>query len=193
MANIPVERKGGTPWWTWLLALLAIVGLIWLIAELFDTEPDEDDLAVVDDIDMVDDTALGDGNPELLATAIFYEAPDRDTYVGQEVVLDSLRVERVIGDSTFTVSAIDGSLDVPKLMVLSQEPSPGVPGIEGQVDINPGQRLELTGTVMRLDGDPANVLGITQAEADAADAGRVYIRANSVDINEADLENVEVN
>ncbi len=38
MANIPVERKGGTPWWTWLLALLAIIGLIWLVAELFEND-----------------------------------------------------------------------------------------------------------------------------------------------------------
>jgi len=58
MANIPVERtRTGIPWWAWLLGLLALVALIWFVAELFDNEPDElagrdDNIGVIDDFEI---------------------------------------------------------------------------------------------------------------------------------------------
>ena len=31
MAEIPVEKKSGMPWWGWLTAALAVLALIWLV------------------------------------------------------------------------------------------------------------------------------------------------------------------
>ena len=61
MANIPVERKSGAGWLPWLIGLLVVGGLIWLVAELFDNEPDADELAGTDDnVGVIDDVELGD-------------------------------------------------------------------------------------------------------------------------------------
>ena len=67
MANIPVEHtRTGTPWWLWLLGLLLLGGLIWLIAELFDNEPDADEIAGQDDnIGVIDDFEIEPGADEV--------------------------------------------------------------------------------------------------------------------------------
>ena len=67
MANIPVERTStGTPWWVWLLGLLLLAGLVWLIAEMFDNEPDADELAGTDDnVGVLDDFEIEPGRDEV--------------------------------------------------------------------------------------------------------------------------------
>lgn len=67
MANIPVERTStGTPWWLWLLGLLLLGGLVWLVAELFDNEPDADEIAGTDDnIGVIDDVEIEPGADEV--------------------------------------------------------------------------------------------------------------------------------
>ena len=67
MANIPVERTStGTPWWLWLLGLVLLGGLVWLVAELFDNEPDADELAGRDDnIGVIDDVEIEPGADEV--------------------------------------------------------------------------------------------------------------------------------
>ena len=110
MANIPVERKGGTPWWTWLLALLAVIGLIWLIAELFDDEPDADELpGTEDNVGMIDDTELGDdGIGNVAATGAitsFAALAEGTAHVGREVDLDDMNVVALAGDSSFVIGS----------------------------------------------------------------------------------------
>ena len=67
MANIPVEKThSGTPWWLWLLGLLLLGGLVWLVAELFDNEPDADEIAGTDDnIGVIDDFEIEPGADEV--------------------------------------------------------------------------------------------------------------------------------
>lgn len=67
MANIPVERTHtSTPWWLWLLGLLLLGGLVWLVAELFDNEPDADEIAGQDDnIGVIDDFEIEPGADEV--------------------------------------------------------------------------------------------------------------------------------
>jgi len=189
MANIPVEKKSGGGWLPWLLGILALGALLWLGAELFDNEPDADEVAGIENNEgLIDDVELGDDD-DLNGAA----AGGIGYVVGTAVSLDEVRVDRVIGDRTFTVSATEGTLSYPSLIVLDEEPTtPSEPGVEGMVDINPGQLVSINGTVAELDADPATALGITQAEADAVGAERMYIRATEVDILEAELDNVEV-
>lgn len=186
MANIPVEKKSGGGWLPWLLGILALLALVWLAAELFDDEPDADEIAGAEDnVGVIDDVEIGDDD-DMDAAGLGYT-------VGTAVSLDEVRVDRVIGDRTFTISSTDGALDVPSLVVLDEQPTtPSEPGVEGRVDINPGQLVSINGTVQEMDGDPATVLGITQVEADAVNAGQMFVRATEVDILEAELDNVEV-
>ena len=67
MANIPVERtSSGTPWWAWLLGLLLLGVVIWFVAELFDNEPDADELAGTDDnVGVIDDFEIEPGADEV--------------------------------------------------------------------------------------------------------------------------------
>lgn len=61
MANIPVEKTGGAGIWPWLLALLALVLVGWLALELFDDEPDADEIVGTENnVGLIDDVELGD-------------------------------------------------------------------------------------------------------------------------------------
>lgn len=185
MANIPVERQsGGTPWWVWLLLPLALIALIWAAVSLLGGDDDDIDPALVDNQEVVDNEPA----PDVAAVTGIA------TRVGESVTLTDVSVERVIGDRTFTVAAPDGALEVPHVIVLDEEePSPETPGIEGQVDINPGQTVTIEGVIEELDAGPAQALDISQEEAEAVSASRYIIRATSVDITDAELTPVEVN
>ena len=173
MANIPVERTStGTPWWLWLLGLLLLAGLIWLIAGLLDDD-DDVDVAEVDAVETVDPVAV----PE----------PGMD--------LSNLYVTRVPGDRVFYVAPSEAQADMETLVILDQNMSPDVPGIEGQVDINPGQMVDLSAGTMEPLGDMNLAgMGLSDAEASAMtpDTEVIRIDGGDVDIYEQDLQNVEV-
>ena len=176
MANIPVERTStGTPWWLWLLGLLLLALLAWfLISALSD---DDDDVAVVDDTEVVQDVAPA---PVVADTGLD---------------LSDLYVTRVTGDRTFFVAASEADQSNETLVILNQEASPDTPGIEGQVDINPGQRVSLTGATMGTRGDDDLMnMGIPDADLNAMTADTQVIRVDGDDVNilEADMESVEV-
>ena len=134
MANIPVEKtSGGAAWLPWLLGLLALAALIWLGFELFDDEPDADELAGADDnVGVIDDVELGDdqagapagtidtGVDTLRTVAALDEtiAAARDGFVdldGLVVALEDVEVQSLAGDSTFYI----GSGDDRTLVVLA--------------------------------------------------------------------------
>ncbi len=192
MANIPIERKGGTPWWTWLLALLAAIALIWFLSDLFMDDPDEvDDLG--ENVEVMEEPAVNDvdANTGLLTSAaLLLDNPT--TYVGREVEFENMRVTSVVGDSTFYASPVEGDVDRRFFVVLDEERTPGTSGIEGRYDVNAGQLLTIYGTVRRLgQSDPA-MWGITGDESQRMMDDAIYIRAQRLDISEAELDQVEV-
>lgn len=67
MANIPAERTStGTPWWAWLLGLVLLGVAVWFVAELFDNEPDADEIAGLDDnVGVIDDFEIEPGADEV--------------------------------------------------------------------------------------------------------------------------------
>lgn len=106
MANIPIEReRNGMPWWAWLLGLLLLIGAVWLIAELFDDEPDVDELAGRDDnIGIVDPVEIG--GPDAL---------DSDDLAGEPVtVLEDFYV-LVPGEPATDATGAVGPTDVTEL------------------------------------------------------------------------------
>lgn len=191
MANIPVERKGGTPWWTWLLALLAIVGLIWLIAELFDSEPDEDDLAAVDDVSVVDDMDddMGDDmSGDMAATGAitsFAALTEGTANIGREVDLENVEVTAVTGDSSFAIAPTPGQENQAALIVLEDmgewKVGPG-DGSDGEYDVNESNSMDIEGTVRAFDETTPDYADMSDADRNRALRQGVYISANSVDL-----------
>ena len=176
MSTIPVERTG-TPWWLWLLGALLLLALIWfLVSALGD---DDDDVAVVDDPDPVEEVAT---MPAVEETALD---------------MSNLYVTRVVGDRTFFVSPSEAMSDQETLVILDQNNSPNVVGIEGQVDINPGQRISLTGGVMEPLGDMAlDGMGVPADDVSrmTSDTDVIRVDGGEVNILEAPMgeSNVEV-
>ncbi|MEP0548997.1 MAG: hypothetical protein ABJF88_18835 [Rhodothermales bacterium] len=181
MANIPVERKGGTPWWTWLLALLAIAGLIWLIAELFDDEPDEDDIAVVDPVEPIDQPEPMEMDDEVTS---FAALANGTALVGREVDLDGMRVIGLTGDSSFAVGP-GTDMDEAALIVLEDmgewRVGPG-DGSDGTYDVNDGNMLDIAGTIQAFDSSVPDYADMSDVDRDRAMRQGVYISANSVDL-----------
>lgn len=179
MANIPVERKGGTPWWTWLLALLAIIGLIWLIAELFDDEPDEDDIAVVDPIDQPDPI---DVDTEITSFAALASGT---ALIGRRVDLENMEVTAVTGDSSFAIAPPPGQTDQAALIVLEDmgewRVGPGDGG-DGEYDVNESNLMDIEGTIRAFDETAPDYANMSDADRDRALRQGVYISAGSVDL-----------
>ena len=165
MANIPVERTGsGFPLWLLgLLGLLLLGLLLWFFAG-----SDDDDVVVVDDVDETEVVEAGVTDP-VPVTALD---------------MSNLYVTRVTGDRTFFVAPSEAQSDMETLVILDQNDSPDAPGIEGQVDINPGQRVSLTGGVMEPMGDMdlAN-MGIPDADLNAMTADTEVIRVDGGQVN----------
>jgi hypothetical protein len=162
MANIPVERDTGRPWWIWLLGLLLLALLIWLIAELLSGEPDADDELLVDD-------------------PVEEVTPVAPVETGMD--LSDVYVTRVTGDRTFYVAPSETQTDMETLVILDQAMSPGAPGIEGQVDINDGQRVDLSDGRMEPLGDE-DLLDqeLTDTEMNAMTATTEVIRIDGGDV-----------
>ena len=182
MADIPVEpTRTGTPWWLWLLGLLLLAGLLWFLLEAFD---DDDDVAVADDVEVVDDVDVIDDDVSVAGPVTAGAAMD----------MSNLYVTRVPGDRTFFVAPTAGSSDE-TLVILDQTASPGAPGIEGQVDINPGQTVDLSDGRMEALGDMDLLnMGLSDDELNMMTPTTQVIRIDGgdVEISNADLQNVEV-
>ena len=176
MSTIPVERTG-TPWWVWLLGALVLLALIWfLVAALGD---DDSDVVVADND--ADVAVVEDPNPMVAATPPVADPADVEATA---LDLSNLYVTRVVGDRTFFVAPSEAMSDQETLVILDQNNSPEVVGIEGQVDINPGQRIALTGGTMEPLGDMSlDGMGIPAADVDRMTAETEVIRVDGGEVN----------
>ena len=185
MANIPVERKGGTPWWTWLLALLAIVGLIWLIAELFDTEPDEDDVAVVDPVEPIEQPEPLDTDTEITS---FAELAAGTALIGREVDLDSMNVFTLTGDSSLFAGpgpdANQGALVVLQGMNESESLPPPPTGRDGEYNVDEGDMVNVDGVIAAFDETVPDYADLPAEDRERALRDGIYINANDIGMME---------
>lgn len=147
MAEIPVQKKGGVPWWVWLLLLaLVAVLLIWWIAD-----DDEVETAAVDPVatETVAPIVPNDTN----AMQVTADGPITDlamltgsidpAWEGRQVQLTRVPVQSVVGDASFWVGTSETSR---VYAVLTEERTPNTP-IEGEVDIDTGDVVNLAGTI----------------------------------------------
>lgn len=168
MAEIPVHKKGGIPWWVWLLLALVLAGLLWLLLA-----NDDDDVEPVADTTVVeqpvDDVAVTDAGP-ITSIAMLMGAP-MSSMVGRDVMLTGVPVESLEGDQAFYIG------DSPTnraLVVFNEQPTPNQ-AMEGNVDVNKGSMVTLRGTVR--DGSATPPTGTTTPLPAGA-----YIEASNVDV-----------
>ena len=154
MAEIPVEKKSGIPGWLWLLLALILLGLLiwWFTSEADDAELDETPAAIEqtelldgdDDFGVVEDDATIAGPVEAIAGVAGLS--NLGEKIGRNISMDSVAVNRVIGDEGFTIG--EGANET--LVMFNERPSPNLPNQEGHVDVNPPSNVKLRGEVREL-------------------------------------------
>lgn len=182
MAEIPVERKSGMPWWMWLvLAAAALVILFWIFA---DNDREAYETAAVEPVVVSPvavppaniDPAVGTTEPmnaagatgPITSLAALTGAGDMTPMIGRQVNLTGVPVTEMAGDRTFFVGEGNN-----RLFVLLPEGQPGLPS-EDSVNVNRGQTVTLNGTLRRaqdmvagaqVEGMPANAQAVLVADS----------------------------
>ena len=180
MAEIPVEKKSNLSWLWWLLLLAGIIALLWAIFDNDDDTPDvlEEDTAIVandaatdvETVDPVDTGMAADATGTVVTLDALSSLGDR---IGDDVNLDTVPVNRVIGDMGFTVG--EGADET--LIRFDQVQTPET-AREGLIDVNPGSTVSLAGNVQALDlsNMPQSI------QADLEGGNDAYIRAARVNV-----------
>jgi hypothetical protein len=134
MAEIPVTKKSGMPWWVWLLLTLAVLALIYFLF----LAGDDEEVAVVDrDVEVVETTSL-------ITDLTTIEQGTVATLAGRRVDIDNVTVDAMYGDRGFTVTDQMGAT----VFVVIDEVVPGPDsGDDGDLDVNDGNVVSFTGEV----------------------------------------------
>ena len=184
MAEIKVERKG-LPWWAWLIMALVAVALIWwVVAEMGDDEETDlaaPDVAIVETVPppvMPMDPATGGQAGAITDIATLLDAEDPAALVGRQVRLEGVQGLDMVGDATFWVGR--GDDDRAFVILDEQIPSPP-PEVEGRVNVNAGQTVDITGSV-RAGGDLPDGDVLDQGGRDAVEGRPIYIWAQSATV-----------
>ncbi len=208
MAQIPVQKKSGFPWWAWLLiGLVALALLLWLLFALLGDEeeaavaPEPTAAAVVAAPEPTEEpvpavtptvpaaaeqgteTTAGASGPITDLTTIF-EEQDKASLAGRQVNLQgetAAQVQSVVGDTTFWVGPSQGQQ---VFVALSEEQDSR--GVEGMVDVNEGQTVRLTGEVKELPSmeQARQQFGLSDTNSAQLDNQEIYIDADRVEIIE---------
>ncbi len=174
MANIPVEKKSGFPWWLLLLALV-LLGLLaflfWPSNELEEVVEDE-----IVQIDPVENTGV------ITSWAELQNVAERRNLVGRTVDIDGLVATRVSGDSTFFV-APSVSDDRDRLFVVLEglgESETGAMGRDGRYNVDRMEEMGLKGTIMMLQPSDPDAWMLDETDANMVRNGSVYVRASNL-------------
>ena len=169
MAEIPVEKKSGVPWWVWLLLALLVAALLWWMLD-DDDAPEQvaaapyEEVAAPVEADAVLGPQTTTAAPPAGATAASGPITDMGAIagataageiVGRQVELDRVPVLEMVSDAGFYI----GSSPSDRVYVLlDEQKTPNQPG-EGRVNVNKGQTIGLTGTVRSAaDGAPTGLV-----------------------------------
>lgn len=197
MAEIPVERKQGVPWWVWLLGALALLGLLGLLtrgcndggAAVNTNLNGNTNLAVAN---LNTNANLGTANSNINVAGVgnasganvtdinlFGNTADKQSLVGRRVDLQSVRVTRVLSDHLFTVTSGSG-----EMFAILDENLDTAGGREERIKIRTGQTLNLGGTFQRVptSGELTQErrTGLTPAETEALRNQQVHLHVTQV-------------
>ena len=174
MAEIPVEKKGGIPWWIWLLLALVVAALIWWAVAASD---DDSEVPVVADTTMVEETtevtapemgALTDG------MAIYGPGVVIAQLIGRDVDLNNVAVQSLVGDMSFYI----GDSEQNRALVVFDETQTPDTAKEGMIDVNPGSVVSIDGSVVNPADLPDDIRVDIPAGVDAV------IRATAINLQD---------
>jgi len=119
---------------------------------------------------------------EITDVLIIVAEPNRPSLVGRRVRFTNVKVQDVVGDRTFYVGP---SASQRMFVALEEEPSPNSP-VEGKVNVNPGQTVSFTGTIVAMPtvDEAKKRFGrmMNDAELNALKNQQIYIRTDKVNI-----------
>ncbi len=181
MERIPIQRKKGTPAWLWILLLLLVLGLVYFLFFRSTDNSDEwlDDTTTTQTTDTSDLNSpappppgndTGSGMQEVTDLKPVYSAPDKQTYVGRQVNVQSVQVQKVISDTTFWI----GDSPTERMFVT------GIRNGNATQKLKQGQRISIKGQVERMPDENTRKTGwgITdQADFTGQD---IYLRAQEI-------------
>lgn len=178
MAKVPAEQRGGRSTWLWVVATLAVIGVIWILFELFMAGEPEEGLTYEGTeavTDVAPEAAEGGVNGiAVTSLATLLNTPDPATLVGQTVQLTGLVADPASGDSTFWISA-PGTPQTERVFVVLATPEAAVQ--EPGAAADNGASVEVAGVVQRVEAGDPEAWGVTGSEAQALQEQAVYIRA----------------
>lgn len=179
MAEIKVQRKGA-PWWVWLLLAVLAIALIWWAIESFGDDDAEPPPATTDTV-AVETPAPEAEEPQgeaITDLGALLDAGDPTALVGREVRLEDVRVLEMVGDATFWVGR---DADNRAFVILDEQiPSPP-PDVEGRVNVNTGQTVDIVGAVRAGNDLPGGDV-LDQGDRDAVGGRPIYIWARSANV-----------
>lgn len=195
MAEIPVERKSGVPWWLWLIGLLLIIALLWFWLGRNDRDQvvgastprvaaapaSSVEYAPTQALDPAATPAVDSAAPGAAVTdpGIYATTADKVSLAGREAAFTGVKVVRIVGPRTFTVAPGGEEL----LVMTDQDLSSGV-GSQGRIDI--GVSVDLKGTFQRLQPDTINDISnqrfrdLTELERETLGKTPVYLHVTEV-------------
>ena len=145
MAEIPVEKKSSKTWlWLLLAALLIILLIWWLSAADDDAETEVMETAPIETVE-TETAVVADTAPMTLAAIM----AQPEAYIGQEFT-GEVDVGGPLTDRGFWVENEGARM----FALIIDEPR------EVPLDINAGQRLQVTGGMIREGGDVGEVEGV---------------------------------
>lgn len=149
MADIKIEKKGSSLWWLWaLIALLILGALIWFFVARSDDDrrpaqavqaaageqpamsASPPPAAIATDAGPITDLATITGSQD-------------GSLIGRDVKLNDVPVGDVPGDASFWVNGADGK----QVYVVLHEVATPNTAMEGRVDVDKGDKVDLVGTL----------------------------------------------
>lgn len=148
MAEINIEKKSGSKWWLWLLLIAGIIALLFWLFSGNDNDEQVVDNQAVAAAPVDTDAGMADG--PITSLAMITGNTD-GSLVGREVMLRDVPVGDVNGDANFWITGDNGER---VYVVLNEVATPNTP-IEGQVDVDAGDNVNIAGTIRSAsDGAP---------------------------------------
>lgn len=178
MAEIPIERKNkGMPWWAWLLIALVIAAILWWLL----TGRDDDRVAQSPAPATVSQTAVvPTGREQAFASPITDLSTlltgNDGAVVGRQVQLTNVPAGDVPADAGFWITGDNGAREY---VILHEVRTPNTP-IEGKIDVNKGDRLDITGTVRSASEGVPEDAAIPGPTAPLPAGVKHYVDADSV-------------
>ena len=180
MAEIPVEKKGGIPWWVWLLLALLVAALLWWLLDDRD-QPEQIAAAPYEETVAPAEIATAPAAPAAVVDTTSGPITDLAAFgggtaaagiVGRQVELNGVPVAEMVSDAGFYI----GSSPADRVYVLlDEQKTPNQPG-EGRVNVNQGQTIALSGTVRSAADGVASGLVLPQGVERYIWAEKVTIR-----------------